>query len=283
MKDFLGAHMSISGGIHNAIQRGVEAGCGVIQVFTQNASQWRGKAVSAADLLLFREKRAASGINEVISHDIYLINLGAPPGEVRDKSLAGFQEEMARCAGLGITRIVMHPGAHTGDGEETGLRRIIEAFDQLFPAVPEYSGKVLLEITAGQGSNVGYSFEHLQTIIAGSSFSDRFGVCFDTCHAYAAGYDIKSADGYRKTFDEFDRIIGLDRLLAFHVNDSKKGLSSRVDRHEHIGAGALGLEPFRMLMNDLRFTRIPKILETPKGDNEEMDAVNLKALRGLVE
>jgi deoxyribonuclease IV len=282
MKDFLGAHMSISGGIHHALDRGLDAGCGVIQVFTQNASQWRGKAISADDALLFREKRAASGLQEVISHDIYLINLGAPPGEIRDKSLAGFREELMRCAGLGITRIVMHPGAHTGDGEETGLRRIIEAFDQLFPAVPEYSGKVLLEITAGQGSNVGYSFEHLQTIIAESSFPDRFGVCFDTCHAYAAGYDIKSADGYRKTFDEFDRIIGLDRLLAFHVNDSKKGLNSRVDRHEHIGAGALGLEPFRMLMNDPRFTKIPKILETPKGDNEEMDAVNLKTLRDLV-
>lgn len=283
MTDFLGAHMSIAGGIHLALERGVEAGCGVIQVFTQNASQWRGKAVSDVDALLFREKRAASGLNEVISHDIYLINLGAPPGEIRDKSLAGFREELARCAGLGITRIVMHPGAHTGDGEETGLRRIIEAFDQLFPAVPEYSGKILLEITAGQGSNVGYCFEHLRAIIDGSSFSDRFGVCFDTCHAFAAGYDIKSADGYRKTFDDFDRIIGLDRLLAFHVNDSKKGLSSRVDRHEHIGAGALGLEPFRMLMNDPRFTRIPKILETPKGDNDEMDAVNLKTLRDLVE
>ena len=283
MKDFLGAHMSISGGIHNALDRGVEAGCGVIQVFTQNASQWRGKAVSADEALLFREKRAAAGLNEVVSHDIYLINLGAPPGEIRDKSLAGFRDEMARCAWLGITRIVMHPGAHTGDGEETGLRRIIEAFDRLIPAVQEYTGKVLLEITAGQGSNVGYSFDHLQTIIAGSSFPDRFGVCFDTCHAYAAGYDIKSADGYRKTFDEFDRIIGLDRLLAFHLNDTKKGLGSRVDRHEHIGAGALGLEPFRMLMNDPRFTRVPKILETPKGDNDEMDAVNLKTLRDLVE
>jgi deoxyribonuclease-4 len=283
MTDFLGAHMSIAGGIHLALDRGVEAGCGVIQVFTQNASQWRGKAVSDADALLFREKRAVSGLNEIISHDIYLINLGAPPGEIRDKSLAGFREELVRCAGLGITRIVMHPGAHTGDGEETGLGRIIEAFDQLFPAVPEYSGKVLLEITAGQGSNVGYCFEHLRAIIDGSSFSDRFGVCFDTCHAFAAGYDIKSADGYRKTFDDFDRIIGLDRLLAFHVNDSKKGLSSRVDRHEHIGAGALGLEPFRMLMNDPRFTNIPKILETPKGDSDDMDAVNLKTLRDLVE
>src|SRR5512135_956007 len=159
MTDYLGAHMSISGGIHLAPERGVKAGCGVIQVFTQNANQWRGKEISDADALLFREKWGESGLHEVVSHDIYLINLGAPPGEVRDKSLAGFREEMTRCARLGIGKIVMHPGAHTGDGEETGLRRIAEAFDQLFAAVPEYTGKVLLETTAGQGSNVGYRFE----------------------------------------------------------------------------------------------------------------------------
>lgn len=282
MKDYLGAHMSISGGIHLAPERGVKAGCGVIQVFTQNANQWRGKEISDADALLFREKWAGSALHEVVSHDIYLINLGAPPGEVRDKSLAGFREEMTRCARLGIGKIVMHPGAHTGDGEETGLKRIAEAFDQLFAAVPEYTGKVLLETTAGQGSNVGYRFEHLQTIISASSFPDRFGVCLDTCHIYAAGYDITTEEGYRRTFDEFDRIIGLEKLQAFHINDSKKGLDCRVDRHEHIGQGAMGLAPFRFLLNDPRFVNIPKFLETPKGDDDEMDAVNLKVLRDLV-
>ncbi|HLO24523.1 MAG TPA: deoxyribonuclease IV [Geobacteraceae bacterium] len=283
MKDYLGAHMSISGGIHLAPERGIKAGCGVIQIFTQNANQWRGKAISDSDAALFREKLQASGLHEVVSHDIYLINLGAPPGEVRDKSLAGFREEMTRCARLGIGKIVMHPGAHTGDGEETGLKRIAEAFDQLFTTVPEYTGKVLLETTAGQGSNVGYRFEHLQTIIDGSSFPDRFAVCLDTCHIYAAGYDITTEEGYRRTFDEFDRVIGLEKLQAFHINDSKKGLDCRVDRHEHIGQGAMGLAPFRFLMNDPRFVKIPKFLETPKGDDDEMDAVNLKVLRDLVE
>jgi len=282
MKDYLGAHMSISGGIHLAPERGDKSGCGVIQIFTQNASQWRGKEISDTDAALFREKWVESGLHEVISHDIYLVNLGAPPGEVRDKSLAAFRDEMTRCARLGIAKIVMHPGAHTGDGEETGLRRITGAFDELFAAVPEYTGKVLLETTAGQGSNVGYRFEHLQTIMDGSSFPERFGVCIDTCHIFAGGYDITTDEGCRKTFDEFDRIIGLERLQAFHINDSKKGLNCRVDRHEHIGQGALGLAPFRFLMNDPRFVTIPKILETPKGDNDEMDAVNLKILRDLV-
>lgn len=283
MKDYLGAHISIAGGIHLAPGRGVEAGCGVIQIFTQNSNQWRGKPVSDSDAALFREKREESGLHEVVSHDIYLINLGAPPGEVREKSLVGFREEMERCSRLGLAKIVMHPGAHTGDGEEAGISRIIEAFDRLFPQVPEYTGKVLLEITAGQGSNVGYRFEHLSAIIDGSSFPDRFAVCLDTCHTFAAGYDLTTEEGYKKTFAEFDRIIGLERLQAFHVNDSKKGLNSRVDRHEHIGRGAMGLAPFRLLMNDPRFRKIPKFLETPKGDKDEMDTMNLKVLRDLVE
>ena len=281
--DYLGAHMSISSGIHLAIDRGVQAGCGVIQIFTQNASQWRGKDVTEADTLLFREKLRESGLHDIVSHDIYLVNLGAPPGEVRDKSLAAFREEMVRCARLGIDKIVMHPGAHTGDGEETGCRRIIEAFDFLFDAVPEFTGTVLLETTAGQGSNLGYRFEQLQAIIAGSAFPGRFGVCLDTCHVFAAGYDLATREGYDRTFAEFDRIIGLERLRTFHVNDSKKGLSCRVDRHEHIGRGAMGLAPFRFLMNDPRFEKIPKILETPKGESDEMDAVNLRVLRDLVE
>ena len=283
MKDYLGAHMSISGGIHLAPGRGAEVGCGVIQVFTQNSNQWRGKQVSDSDAALFREKWLESGLHEIVSHDIYLVNLASAPGEVREKSLVAFREEMERCARLGITKIVMHPGAHLGEGEEVGIRRICEAFDRLIEQVPEYAGKILLEATAGQGSNVGYRFEHLRAIIDGSSFPDRFAVCYDTCHTFAAGYDITTPEGYKKTFDEFDRIIGLDRLLCFHVNDSKKGINSRVDRHEHIGQGTMGLEGFRLLVNDPRFARVPKILETPKGDNDEMDAINLKTLRDLIE
>ena len=282
MKDHLGAHMSIAGGLHNAPERGVKAGCGVIQVFTQNSNQWRGKPISDADIALFREKLAVSGIHEVISHDIYLINLAAAPGEVRDKSLAGFQEEMERCARLGIAKIVMHPGSNNGDGEEVGLKRVVEAFDRLIVNTPAFTGKILVETTAGQGTNLGYTFEHLKTIIEESAFPDRFAVCFDTCHTFAAGYDITTMEGYERVFAEFDRVIGLDRLQCFHVNDSKKGLNCHVDRHEHIGRGAMGLDGFRLLMNDPRFAAIPKILETPKGDNDEMDEENLKLLRGLL-
>ncbi|WP_129128124.1 deoxyribonuclease IV [Geomonas oryzae] len=281
--DLLGAHVSISGGIHNAVDRGVAAGCGFIQVFTQNANQWRGKAISDADAQLFRDKLAASGIAGAMSHDIYLINLAAAPGDVKDKSLLAFREELQRCAKLGIDKIVMHPGSHNGDGEETGLRRVCEAFDQLFAEVPEFTGKVLLENTAGQGSNLGYQFQHLKAIIEGSSYPTRFGVCFDTCHAFASGYPIADRDGYRETFDEFDALLGIERLMAFHLNDSRKGLGCKVDRHEHIGAGALGLEAFRLIMNDPHFALVPKVIETPKGDDDEMDAVNLKLLRSLVE
>jgi deoxyribonuclease-4 len=283
MKDYLGAHMSIAGGIHNAPERGAQAGCGVIQVFTQNTNQWRGKLISDPDILLYTQKLAQSGIHEVISHDIYLINLAAAPGELRDKSMNGFREEMIRCGRLGIGKIVMHPGSHNGDGEEVGLKRIVEAFDQLIADTPAYTGKILLETTAGQGTNLGYTFDHLKTIIESSAHPERFGVCYDTCHTFAAGYDITSQSTYHRVWEEFDRIIGLDRLQCFHVNDSKKGLNCRVDRHEHIGRGAMGATGFSLIMNDHRFAKIPKILETPKGDNNEMDQVNLKVLRDMVQ
>ena len=282
MKDYLGAHMSISGGLHFAIERAVAAGCNVLQVFTRNSNQWRGKPVSEADVVLFRSKLAASGLHEVISHDIYLINLAAPPGETRDKSLAAFRDELETCVRLGIDKIVMHPGSHLADSPQSGLARVVAAFDQLFGEVPRFEGKVLLETTAGQGSNLGRTFEELGAIIAGSRFPEKFGVCFDTCHTFAAGYDTATQEGYHDTMAQFDRIIGLDRLHCFHFNDSKKGLGSRVDRHDHIGQGALGLNPFRFILNDPRFATVPKILETPKGDNDEMDAVNLALLRSLV-
>lgn len=282
MNDYLGAHMSISGGVHLAIDRAVAAGCGVLQLFTRNSNQWKGKPLSDADVDLFRAKFAASGLHEVISHDIYLINLAAPPGETRDKSLAAFRDELETCARLGIGKVVMHPGSHLTDSPETGLARVIEAFDQLFSEVPQFEGMVLVETTAGQGSNLGRTFYELQTIIKGSKFPQKLGVCFDTCHTFAAGYDIATYDGYRDTMDQFEFMIGLERLHCFHFNDSKKGLGSRVDRHEHIGLGTLGLNPFRFIMNDPRFVSVPKILETPKGDNNEMDGINLAILRGLV-
>ena len=282
MNDYLGAHMSISGGLHLAIDRAVTAGCSVLQIFTRNSNQWKGKPVSDADAALFRTKFDSSGLREVISHDIYLINLASPPGEMRDKSLAAFRDELETCARLGINKIVMHPGSHLTDSPQNGLARVVEAFDQLFYEVPQFEGRVLIETTAGQGSNLGRTFEELAAIISGSRYPEKFGVCFDTCHTFAAGYDIATEDGYRDSMEQFDRLIGLDRLDCFHLNDSKKGLGSRVDRHDHIGQGTLGLNPFRFILNDSRFTGVPKILETPKGDNDEMDAVNIALLRGLV-
>lgn len=282
MNDLLGAHMSISGGVHLAPARGIAAGCNVIQIFTQNSNQWRGKMPTDSEAALFREKRAESGLRDIVSHDIYLINLASAPGDTRDKSMIAFQEEMQRCSRLGIDKIVMHPGSHLGEGEDVGIKRIIDSFNTLFATTPEFTGKVLLENTAGQGTNLGFRFSQLKTIIKGADFPDRFGVCLDTCHSFAAGYDLTTVAGYTATFEEFDREIGLQRLACFHINDSKKGLDSHVDRHEHIGQGLLGLEPFRMLLNDPRFTAVPKILETPKGDNDEMDQVNLKLLRSLI-
>lgn len=282
MNDYLGAHMSIAGGLHLAVDRALAAGCGVLQIFTRNSNQWKGKPLSDADIALFREKFAASGLHEVIAHDIYLINLAAAPGEVRDKSLVAFRDELEACARLGIYKVVMHPGSHLTDTPETGIARVVEAFDQLFAQVPHFQGRVLLETTAGQGTNLGRSFEELRAIMDGSRYPDRFGVCFDTCHIFAAGYDTTTEQGYRATMADFDRIIGLERLECFHFNDSKKGHGSRVDRHEHIGQGTLGLNPFRLILNDPRFSSVPKILETPKGDDDEMDAVNLAILRGLV-
>jgi len=222
--DYLGAHMSISGGLSKAIDRGSAAGCGVIQIFTQNSNQWRGKAVSDSDVSLFREKREAAGLVDIVSHDIYLINLAAAPGEVRDKSLVGFLEEMERCARLGIDKIVMHPGSHVGEGEETGIKRIVEAFDHLLDEGKDFTGKVLLETTAGQGTNIGYRFEHLGEIRDRSAFPDRFAFCFDTCHTFAAGYDFTTAEGYRQVFADFDRILGLENLLAFFEEGKKLGI-----------------------------------------------------------
>jgi deoxyribonuclease-4 len=282
MNDYIGAHLSISGGLHCAIDRAVAAGCGVLQIFTRNANQWRGKAISDADAALFRQKRAESGLHDVVAHDSYLINLAAPPGETREKSIAAFAEELENCAKLGIDKLVMHPGSHTTSSPDVALERVIEAFDTIFIMVPQFEGQVLLETTAGQGTNLGSTFEELQTIINGSRYPEKFAVCFDTCHTFAAGYDIATEHGYSQTMADFDRIIGIERLRCFHFNDSKKGRGSRVDRHEHIGQGALGLEAFRFILTDHRFATVAKILETPKGDAGEMDAINMNVLRGLV-
>jgi deoxyribonuclease-4 len=271
--------MSISGGMHLAFARGEQVGCTAMQVFTKNASQWRGRPLNAADAEAFRRAWRQSPIGPVIAHDTYLINLAAPDEEKWAKSRAAFLDELERCALLGIPALVMHPGAHMGAGEEAGLRRISEAFRAVFAEAPA-EVTVLLENTAGQGTYLGGRFEHLAAIMEGVP-AGRFGVCFDTCHAFAAGYDLSTAQGYGAVMEEFDRLIGIERLQAFHVNDSKKGLGSAVDRHEHIGRGAIGTEGFAALMRDPRFRAVPKILETPKGEDDELDRMNLAVLRRL--
>lgn len=279
MSLLIGVHVSISGGIDQAVPRASALGCTAMQVFTNNASQWRGKPIAADEAHAFRRAMAASDIRAVLAHDSYLINLAAPPGETRDKSLAAFADELQRCALLGIPYLVMHPGAHLGEGVDVGVARVAEAFRTLFSAAPP-EVTVLLENTAGQGSYLGRSFEQLSAIMDQVP-NGRFGICFDTCHAYAAGYDIATASGCQRVLEEFDRIIGLSSLRAFHFNDSRKGLASHVDRHEGIGAGTLGREVFATLLRDPRFKEVPKILETPKGDGDELDRVNLDLLRQL--
>lgn len=275
----IGAHMSVAGGLEKAFARGEALGCTAMQVFTKNANQWKGKPVTAEQAQLFRRTWEASCVGPVLAHDSYLINLAAPDPDLWRKSLDAFRDEMERCALLGISALVMHPGAHLGTGEAAGLARIAEAFRVVFAEGPE-GVTVLLENTAGQGSYIGGPFEHLAEIMERVP-DGRFGVCFDTCHAFAAGYDLSTAEGFASVMEEFDRRVGIDRLAAFHLNDSKKGLGAGVDRHEHIGQGGIGREGFRALLRDERFASIPKVLETPKGDDDAFDRMNLATLREL--
>lgn len=273
--------MSIAGGLEKAFSRGEALGCTTMQIFTKNANQWRGKALDDETIARFRQAWEKSPIGPVFAHDSYLINLAAPQPELWRQSLAAFADELHRCARLGIPFLVMHPGAHTGSGAAAGIARVAEALRSLFAEAPP-GVTVLLENTAGQGSSLGASFEELAAILEQVP-NGRLGLCLDTCHAFAAGYDLSTAEGVAAVLEEFDRRIGLDRLRAFHLNDSKKGLGGRVDRHQHIGQGAIGPAGFAALMNDRRFRDVPKILETPKGDDDAFDRMNLAALRQMAQ
>lgn len=280
----LGAHMSIAGGVDKAITRGREVGCETIQIFTKSSNQWRAKPLSEEEVERFRKNQEQFNISPIVAHDAYLINLASPDREgLLAKSREAFLVEMERAETLGIPYLVMHPGSHLGEGVDAGLQTIAESFDWLFSRTDGYSLQVLLETTAGQGTNLGFTFEQLRRIIDMVDAENRFGICLDTAHVFAAGYDITTREGYEQMWEEFDKILDLERLKAVHLNDSKKDLASRVDRHEHIGKGKLGLEPFRMLLNDERFERVPMILETPKGPDYEEDKENLSVLRGLIE
>jgi deoxyribonuclease IV len=283
MKELLaGAHMSIAGGMHKAFERGSEVRCKTIQIFLKSSNQWKAKPLTEEDRALFREAQSKSRISPVIAHDSYLINLASPDPSLRRKSLDAFIEEMKRANFLGVPYLNLHPGAHMGAGIGEGIARVAaalqEALNEVGPPVI-----LLLENTAGQGSSLGSRFEELAAIMERINIPARLGVCLDTCHVFAAGYEIRTEEGYGDTMREFDRLIGLEKLLAFHVNDSRKDLGSRVDRHFHIGKGCIGLSAFRFLVNDSRFEKIPKILETPKGATNREDKRNLATLRSLVE
>lgn len=275
----LGAHVSVAGGLHLAFENARVCGANVIQIFSKNSTQWKAKPITEEDAKLFKEKQEETGLGPVLVHDSYLINLCAPDPVMLAKSRNAFQEELDRCEILGIPYLVTHPGSHLGQGEDEGLRRNAESLNELFKRTKGYKVKVLLETTAGQGTNIGWRFEHIRAIMDRVKYPERVAVCYDTCHTLAAGYDFRTKEGYERVFDEFDRVIGIEKLEAFHLNDSKRDLGARVDRHEHIGKGFLGLEPFRLLLNDKRFQKIPMVLETPMA--VEMHADNLKVLRSL--
>jgi deoxyribonuclease-4 len=288
----IGAHMSIAGGVSKAVDRAVAHGCESLQIFTKNASQWRGKPLDPAEVRVFRRRVDETGITPVVSHASYLINLATTFPVLREQSLAAFVDEMERADALGLLGVVIHPGTCTAGTEADALRLIAEGIRHAFRERPRRRTMVLLEHTAGQGRTVGHRFEHLAAIIDHLDGAPRVGVCLDTCHLVAAGYDITTAAGHRDTFEAFDRIVGLDRLRAFHANDSKKPCGSRVDRHEHIGQGCLGTEPFRRILNDPRFGGLPMMIETEKSRGAEragtivadpLDLRNLETLRRLRE
>lgn len=279
-----GAHMSIAGGYHRALLAAQDQGCASVQLFTKSSNQWRAKDITTEEAQTFRQVLRRTGLRQTMAHDSYLINLASPNPDLYRRSLEAFVVEVQRAELLGLRYLVTHPGAHLDSGEEEGLARVAGALDEVWRRCPAARVRVLLETTAGQGSCLGHRFEHLARILALVAEPKRYGVCFDTCHVFAAGYGLAPEREYQATLRAFDKVIGLSRLRAFHVNDSLKPQGSRVDRHAHIGQGALGLEPFRFLVNDPRFRNRPMVLETPKeaADGSDMDAINLSVLRGLM-
>lgn len=277
----IGAHVSISGGLFHAVERGEQIGCNAIQIFTKNQVQWRSSPFSNEALARFHQSLMNSSINAIVAHDSYLINLGAPDSQEREKSRLAFREEMDRAELLKIPYLIFHPGSHKGAGEQQGIQNIVESLDWMLKQRPDHHVQLLLETTSGQGANLGYAFDQLKQIIDTVDTPGRLGVCLDTCHIFAAGYDIRTRAAYEATMEKFDRVIGLDRLGAIHLNDSKKELGSRIDRHERIGEGKIGLTGFRCFMNDPRIKSIPKILEIP-GDLP-IFKLNLDLLKSLIE
>ncbi len=279
-----GSHLSIAGAMHNALLDAEKYGMETVQVFTKNQQQWHAKPLDDAVIRGFRTHAERLKFNHIVAHDSYLINLGATNPELWQKSIDAFAEEMRRCDQLGIACLVTHPGAHVGSGIPAGIARVIEAMNRVLDQQKNGQVTVCLETTAGQGTTLGYRFEEIAEMLAGIERKDRVAVCVDTCHILAAGYDLSTAESTRKVLAELDRVIGADRVKVWHLNDSKKPLASRVDRHEHIGRGHIGLEAFAVICQDARFRRVPKILETPKDqapNGRDWDELNLAILRKL--
>jgi deoxyribonuclease-4 len=281
-KQMLGAHTSINGGVSTSVDLAGKLKFTAMQIFTKNNNRWFAKPLSDEEINRFKTKLAASEIQFVVAHDCYLINLCARDEIMLGKSREAYIDELQRCEQLGIPHLNFHPGAHLGLGEEDGIKIIAESLNIAHQKTPGFSVTSMLETTAGQGTSIGYRFEHLRKIIDLVEEKERMTVCIDTAHIFAAGYDIKDPLKYDNVIKEFDSIIGLSQLKCFHMNDSKKQLGTRVDRHENIGEGFIGLEGFRNIMNDKRITHVPKILETPKGKEQLEDIKNLNTLRKLI-
>lgn len=277
----LGAHESVSGGLHLAFARIGQVGGEVLQIFTRNQRQWQPAELQGAEIDLFRAAHEESGAMAVASHASYLVNLATAQKELREKSITNLVLELQRCAALGVPYVVLHPGSHGGDGVEAGLERFVANLDRAI-ATSNTPVQVLVETTAGQGTGLGRSFEELAFIIGRSKYRQLLGVCVDTCHIFAAGYELRTAEGYGATIDSLDRTVGLAGVRLVHLNDSKKELGSRVDRHEHIGRGAIGPAGFGNLLNDSRFADVPMVIETPKGEDLAEDRENLRTLRSLI-
>jgi deoxyribonuclease-4 len=281
-KILLGAHMSIGGGVHTAIERGCSINCTAIQIFVKNNMQWFARPLTRDEIRAFLEHRQRRELLSIFAHANYLINLAATNPQFLENSIRALSEELTRANQLELPFLVMHPGAHLGAGERAGLDKIVNSVNRVFRKIPKVKTQIALETTAGQGSCLGHRFEQIAYIIENVRQPERLCVCLDTAHVFAAGYDIGSEAGVKKTFRQFDRIIGLDRLAAIHLNDSKTARGSRVDRHEHIAEGQIGYDAFRFIMRDSRFRKVPKVLETPKGKEMREDVANLKRLRSLL-
>ncbi len=280
----LGSHMSIAGGYFKAVLAAKAVGCDCVQLFTKNNNQWRAKPLTDDDTARFKSALTENSISHPLSHASYLINLASPDAALRQKSIDGMIVELERAHALGIPDVVFHPGAFTTSSEREGIDAIIHSLNEILKKTDALDSIPLLENTSGQGSNLGWNFDHLRDIIAGVKSADRLGVCIDTCHAFAAGYAMGTPGEFQETVAKMENSFGLKKIRAFHLNDSKKPFGSRKDRHEHIGEGEMGLEPFRLLLNDKRFRQIPMYLETEKGQREgiDFDLINLTKLRGLL-